>query len=162
MYISHFIQVMNFAVIRGEFPANVRKHYGFKVSQSNVPPLNTEAEVFDVGERLIKGEKQRTMSGGSPILSPKISLVNMHYDNLREAHANHQKLKENSSKANLKVASLRTKADDIILEIWNEVEAHFDKLEPAEKREESQKYGLVYVYRKSEKESIKQFMQMSA
>ncbi len=162
MYVSHFIQVMNLAVIRGEFPVNVRKFYGFKTSQGNVPPLNTEAELLDVGKRLIKGEKERTMSGGSPILSPKISLVNMHYDKFQEFCNQHQKLKENSSKANLKVASLRTKADEIILDIWNEVEAYFEELNLAEKREQCMQYGLVYVYRKSEKESIKRFIQMSA
>jgi hypothetical protein len=162
MYVSHFIQVMNLAVLRGEFPESVRKFYGFKTSQSNVPSLNTEAELLDVGNRLIKGEKERTMSGGSPILSPKISMVNMHYDKFVEASNHHQKLKDSSAKANLKVASLRTKADEIILDIWNEVEAHFEKLKSAEKREQCMQYGLVYVYRKSEKESIKRFMQMSA
>ncbi len=162
MYVSHFIQVMNLAVLRGEFPVQVRKFYGFKISQSNVPSISSEAELLDVGKRLIKGEKERTMSGGSPILSPKISLVNMHYDKFIEAGIQHQKLKENSARANLKVASLRTKADDLILSIWNEVEAYFDKHELAEKREQSKQYGLVYVYRKSEKESIKRFMQMSA
>lgn len=162
MYVSHFIQVMNLAIQRGEFPVNVRKFYGFNVSQSNVPSLNTEAELLDVGNRLIKGEKERTMSGGSPILSPKISLVSMHYDKFFEASNQHQRLKENSAKANLKVASLRTKADEIILDIWNEVENHFDDLEPDKKREQCMQYGLVYVYRKSEKESIKRFMQLSA
>ena len=162
MYISHFIQVMNLAVLRGEFPVKVRKFYGFKISQSNVPSLNTEAELMDVGDRLIKGEKERTMSGGSPILSPKISLVNMHYDKFIEASSQHQKLKDNSARANLKVASLRAKADDLILGIWNEVEAYFEEFEQVKKRENCKQYGVVYVYRKSEKESIKQFMQMSA
>lgn len=162
MYVSHFIQVMNFAVLRGEFPVNVRKYYGFKISQGNVPSLSTEAELLDVGSQIIKGEKERTLHGGTPILSPKISLVSMHYDKLVEAVALHQKLKENSAKANLKVASLRTKADEIILNIWNEVESCFEEFEQAKKREECKRYGLVYVYRKSEKDNIKQFTQMSA
>lgn len=162
MYVSHFIQVMNFAVLRGEFPVKVRKYYGFKTTQSNVPSLNTEAELLDVGDRIIKGEKERTMHGGTTILSPKISLVNMHYDKLVDATKHHQKLKENSAKANLKVASLRTKADEIILRIWNEVEAYFDELDSKERREECKEYGLVYVFRRSEKETIKRFVQMSA
>jgi len=162
MYISHFIQVMNFAVVRGEFPAKVRKYYDFNVSDSKVPPLSTENELVVIGEAIIKGEKQRTMAGGSPILSPKISLVNMHYDKFLDTYKHQQRLKENSAKANLNVASLRMKADQLILDIWNEVEAHFEEMEAAEKREQSAQYGLVYVYRKSEKESIKRFMQLSA
>ena len=162
MYISHFIQVMNFAVVRGEFPEKVRKYYGFSTSDSKVPPLNNESELIEVGEAIIKGEKARTMAGGSPILSPKISLVNMHYDKFMDTYNHQQRLKENSAKANLNVASLRMKADQIILDIWNEVEAKFEELEAGEKREQSSQYGLVYVYRKSEKESIKRFMQLSA
>ena len=111
---------------------------------------------------MTRGPRLDLRKSTPPILSPKISLVNMHYDKFVEASNQHQKLKDNSSKANLKVASLRTKADDLILDIWNEVEAHFEKLESAEKREQCMQYGLVYVYRKSEKESIKRFMQMSA
>ena len=46
--------------------------------------------------------------------------------------------------------ALRNKADEIILSIWNEVEASFKDLQDDLKREKSTDYGLVYVYRKNE------------
>ncbi|MDF1546957.1 MAG: hypothetical protein P1P88_03995 [Bacteroidales bacterium] len=161
MYISHFIQVLNFAIVRGEFPANVRKFYGFSTEEKKVPSLNTEDELIEIGKKLIKGEKERTMNGGTPILSPKISLVNIHFDKFVEAHEYQTRLKDNSGRANMTVASLRMKADQLILDIWNEVEKYFDEMEPAEKRKQATAYGLVYVYRKSERDSTKNFLHHS-
>jgi hypothetical protein len=162
MYVSHFIQVLNFAILRGELKENARKFYGLAVDDSKVPPLNTDNELLEIGKNIIKGEKERTIRGGSPILSPKITLVNLHYDKFAEALEHQQKLKETSSKATSYVASLRKKADLVILELWNEIESYFDKREANEKRKLASEYGVVYVFRKSEKEHIKRFMQMSA
>jgi hypothetical protein len=162
MYVSHFIQVLNFTILRGELPAKVRNYYGFDLDSGKVPSLNTEEELLEVGANLINGEKTRTMYGGPPILNPKITLVTMHYEKFSELFQNQQKLKENSVRANLAVASLRQKADQLILELWNEVESHFNDLEPNEKRKKCEEYGLVYVFRKNEKDTIRGFLQLSA
>ena len=162
MYISHFIQVLNFTILRGELPAKVRNYYGFDLDSNKVPSLNNEEELITTGEKLIKGEHTRTMNGGTPILNPKITLVSMHYEKFMEMYNNQKKLKENSSKANIKVATMRINADELILELWNEIENHFTELNPAEKRKKCEEYGLVYVFRKTEKQTISRFMQMSA
>jgi hypothetical protein len=162
MYISHFIQVLNFTILRGELPAKVRNFYGFEMESNKVPSLNSEEELIETGHKLIKGEHNRTMNGGTPILNPKISLVSMHFEKFLEMHDSQKKLKENSTKANFNVASLRTKADELILELWNQVENHFEDQNQVEKRKKCEEYGLVYVFRKSEKQSINSFMQLSA
>ena len=162
MYVSHFIQVLNFAIIRGELPVKVRNHYGFELESNRVPSLNAEEELIEVGANLIKGEHSRTLAGGTPILNPKISLVSMHYEKFLEMHNNQKKLKENSARANNNVANLRMKADQHILDLWNEIEQYFNDMEPNEKRKKCEEYGLVYVFRKTEKEGVKSFMQLSA
>ena len=45
---------------------------------------------------------------------------------------------------------MRKEADEIILRIWNEVEEHFSSLPDDVRKQECEKYGLVYVLRKSE------------
>jgi hypothetical protein len=52
-----------------------------------------------------------------------------------------------------KVAEERKTADKLILNIWNEVEACFADLEPEKKRKKAAEYGVVYIYRPSEKEN---------
>ena len=162
MYVSHFIQVLNFSIIRGELPVKVRNHYGFELESNKLPALNSEEELIEVGANLIKGEHTRTLSGGTPILNPKISLVSMHYEKFLDLHNYQKRLKENSARANTNVANLRLKADELILDLWNETERFFNHLNPTEKRKKCEEYGLVYVFRKTEKEGIKNFMQLSA
>jgi hypothetical protein len=48
------------------------------------------------------------------------------------------------------LADMRPVADDIILQIWNEVEESFKDLPDELRREKAMEYGLVYVFRKNE------------
>ena len=162
MYLSHFVQVLNFSILRGEFPASIRTLYGLKVNDKKVPSINTEEEIIATGKKIINGEETRTRRGGTPLLNPKISMVKIHYENFLEACHNQRILKDNSARAQLKVASLRADADKIIVSVWNEVENHFNNYLPDEKRRWASDYGLVYVYRKSEILKAGNSMQMSA
>lgn len=50
------------------------------------------------------------------------------------------------------LASMRAKADELILDIWNQVEKKFEDIIPNEKRLDlCREYGLVYYYRTGEK-----------
>ena len=50
------------------------------------------------------------------------------------------------------LASMRGRADELILDIWNQVENKFQEVIPNEDRlEKCRDYGLVYYYRSSEK-----------
>ena len=51
-----------------------------------------------------------------------------------------------------KTCDMRKEADELILAIWNEVESKFNTLSEERKREECEKYGLVYFFRKGELE----------
>ena len=47
-------------------------------------------------------------------------------------------------------------ADALILEIWNEVERYFESVkDEEEKRYMCEEYGLIYVFRRGEKEKIR-------
>lgn len=152
-YISHFIQVMNFAIMRGELPEKARTFYGIEEKDRKVPPLNTEAEVLMWGENIIKGEPQRIAKGGNPVTNPTIAVVRVHFDHFMDAVRLQNTLKEHYNRASDKVGAMRTDADQIILNIWNEVEAFFGNLPDDEKRIKAEEYGLVYFFRKNEKEN---------
>jgi hypothetical protein len=47
---------------------------------------------------------------------------------------------------------MRDRADELILDIWNQVETKFQEVNPNEARlEKCRDYGLVYYYRSNEK-----------
>ena len=49
---------------------------------------------------------------------------------------------------------MRDRADELILDIWNQVEAKFQDVSPNEKRlEKCRDYGLIYYYRTGEKQN---------
>lgn len=150
LYLSHFLQVVNFAILRGEMKPNVIEYYGLKVNSKAAPPMNLEAHILMWGERIIDGEQKRVAKGGSPIYSPSIALVKVHYEEFIEAYR-HQKMLQNiTNRASMRVAELREQADQMIQEMWNEVEEKFSNLSDDEKREKAAEYGIVYVFRTSE------------
>jgi len=150
LYISHFIQVVNMAILRGELQASVRTGYGLGIADSRLPSLNTESDVIEWGKNLIDGETARKMSGNSPITNPTIAVVKVHYDNFMEAFKFQKMLQKNHTRALTNLAELRNEADELVLSVWNEVEDTYKELPEDLKREKAQEYGLVYVYRKNE------------
>ncbi len=150
LYISHFIQVVNMAIVRGELQPSVRGFYGLDEDFTRLPIINTETDIIDWGKKIIDGETNRKMQGLTAITNPTIALVRVHYDNFVEANKFQKMLQKNHSRALSNLAELRADADDIILNVWNEVEEHYKELPEDIKREKAQNYGLVYVYRKNE------------
>ncbi|MDY0200561.1 MAG: hypothetical protein WC951_03630 [Bacteroidales bacterium] len=150
LYLSHFIQVLNLTISRGELPEEVREAYGMDADECKLPNLSTDKDLLDWGKQIIKGETDRISKGQQPITNPTIAVVKVRYENFVEAF-NHQRiLQQNVQRCQAELETLRKRADDIILEIWNEVEETYNKLPDHEKRERAQEYGLVYVYRKNE------------
>jgi len=150
MYLTHFIRVMNMAIMRGELPVETRAYYGLATNESVVPSLNTENELLSWGRRIIEGEEYRIKKGGSPITNPTIAVVKVRFEKFIESYNIHKSLIKKTLDSAEKTNALRKEADDIILQIWNEVEEKHSSLPEDVRKKESENYGLVYFYRKSE------------
>ncbi|OFX83587.1 MAG: hypothetical protein A2W99_15245 [Bacteroidetes bacterium GWF2_33_16] len=150
LYISHFIQVVNMAIVRGELQPSVRGFYGLDEDFTRLPILNTESDVIDWGKKIIDGEMNRKMQGLTPITNPTIAVVRVHYDHFVEAYKFQKMLQKNHGRALTNLSELRADADDIILNVWNDVEDFYRDQPEDIKREKAQDYGLVYVFRKNE------------
>lgn len=150
MYISHFIQVVNMAIMRGDLPETERAIFGMRDDMTKLPVLNSEADIIKWGEKLIHGENLRKGKGLSPITNPTIAVVRVRYEQFLDAYKFQKTLQKNYSRAQDYLASMRKEADSIILNVWNEVENHFEGLTDKERRTKAEVYGLSYVFRKSE------------
>ena len=156
LYVSHFIQVLNFCIIRGEMKEDVREFYGIKKSSKATPSLLKDSKVIEWGEKLVRGEKERTRMGGNPIYSPSIALVRVNCENFKQAYNYQKTLQNNTHRFSEKVANYRDDADKLILELWNQVEKKFEGLPDEERREKCSQYGIVYIWRKGEREKLEQ------
>ncbi len=151
MYISHFIQVLNLAVIRGEIKAEQKELYGLDPVSHIVPDLSSEEDLLVWGENIIRGEKQRTQTGGFPIYNPAIAKVQVYYNIFKEQQIGHTLRKKNTTRVMGDVETMRKQADTLILDIWNQVEAYYKDLLPYDKLCHCKRYGIVYYYRSGEK-----------
>jgi hypothetical protein len=154
LYISHFLQVINLCIIRGELKPEVRKFYGLDIKDRSVPETGTEQQLISLGERLISGEENRINTGATRIYNPSLAMVRVKYEKFIEYYNLHKDLLNTSRKLMDKVNDYRMKADKLIVDIWNEVEAAYDDLSLDEKREKCTHYGVVYVFRPNEKEAV--------
>ncbi len=154
LYVSHFLQVFNMAIQRNEIKKEEREFFGLDTQSLSLPKIQTEKELLEWGSRVIEGEEKRKAMGLTPITNPRITVVKIYFDKFVESYRYYKKLQE-VTHANLQnVAQLRPKVDSLIQSIWNAVEKSFDSLPPDKKREKSSQYGVVYFFRKEEKESI--------
>jgi hypothetical protein len=157
LYISHFIQVLNMSIIRGEMSPTVRTMYGLSENDRKVPLLNTEADVIKWGEALIIGEKDRMNHGFSPMTNPTLAVVKVRYEAFLDAYNFQKTLQKTQFRTLSELHKQREEADTIIQAVWNEVEEAFKDLPEDIRREKAKEYGLVYIYRKNELRQINLF-----
>ena len=150
IYLTHFIRVMNMAIFRGDLPAETRAYYGLATNESTVPPMKNENELITWGRRIIEGEEYRLRKGGSPVTNPTIAVVKVRFETFLEANSNHKILAKKTQDYAERTVEFRKEADEIILQIWNEVEAAHSSLPEDVRKKECEDYGLVYFYRKNE------------
>lgn len=150
LYVSHFIQVVNMAVMRGDIQESIKAYYGIDSEDNRVPSLQTEAELIKWGKSIIEGEQARVMKGQSPITNPTIAVVKVRYEKFMELHRFQKMLKQNVQRTQERLNKLRKEADKIILNVWNEIEEFYNKETDKIKRAKSSVYGVVYVFRKNE------------
>lgn len=151
MYVSHFAQVLCFAVQRGELKKEILPAYGINPDTYALPDLSNEAAIIKCGGKLIKAEEDRTRSGGIPIYNPTIAKVKVHWNIFQEHFVEHDQIRNNAANALEEVTQMRPQADDLILDIWNQVEKFYQDLPQDEKIAKCKKFGLIYYFRSSEK-----------
>lgn len=151
LYLSHFMQVLNFSVIRKEIPKKALDILGLPSDDFKLPNLSSEKALLEWGEKVIQGEKKRMTQGQKAIQNPSIAMVGVYYDAFVKAHFKQKKLQESTARTQVNLANFRPQTDQLILKLWNEIEFHFGHIPDEHRREYCQQYGLKYVYRPHER-----------
>ncbi|MDH8701055.1 hypothetical protein M2138_000393 [Dysgonomonadaceae bacterium PH5-43] len=145
LYISHFIQVLNMAIIRNEIKVETLACYGLEDSNEfSLPDLSSEDAVLEWGERLIKGENERTSRGGVPIYNPAISKVKVHYDLFRDLLHSLKIYRQNTIRNQENLTEVRDKIDRIIWDTWTKLEFKYWGLAPEQRNRKFRDYGIKF------------------
>lgn len=152
LYVSHFIQVFNFCIIRNEIKKEMKHLYGLDPDNYTVPDLTSNDALLYWGENVIKGEQARTTQGGAPIYNPTIGRLNVAFSQFKDAYFS-QKTYQNTTARQLEsLSKQRQDMDSTLTVLWNQIEAAFANFPAKERLERCKEYGVVYYLRKEEKE----------
>ncbi len=154
MYISHFLQIANMAIQRGELSKEIRAYYGIAKNDVKVPDLSSDKKILEQGEKLIKGENQRTLKGGNRIYNPSIALVSINFEKFKESCAELKNQQHTQNRASEELIKYRQVADEHIVKLWNILEEYFQSDDETESRAICSSWGIHYVYRKTELEKL--------
>ena len=149
-YVSHFIQVLNLAIVRGDLKKEARDFFGLDKDANKLPVIKTEKMLIQWGKIVLEGEPERIANGGNPMTNPTIGVVKVHFEKFLEAYYFQKNLQDNYARASKKVAEFRPKVDAIIVQLWNEIEASFEPNTEVIRRNLCREYGLVYFFRRNE------------
>lgn len=152
LYVSHFIQVLNLCIARGEIKKDVRSFYNLEVDSQAVPDLATNEALLTWGEDIIKGENLRIQNGGAPIYNPTIARVNVAYSQFKDGYFTQRTFQSTTARHLETLSQQREDIDKALCSLWNQIEAFFADLEPEEKLERCKDFGIIYYLRRSEKE----------
>lgn len=151
LYISHFIQVLNFCVVRNEIKKELKQLYNLDSDNFTVPDLTSHDSLLYWGDSIVKGEQARLAQGGAPIYNPTIARVNVAFSQFKDAYFA-QKTHQNTTTRQLDVLSeQREDIDYVLATLWNQIETAFANLPNKERIERCKEYGVVYYLRKEER-----------
>lgn len=157
LYEQDFIEALNKAIRRGEFPASVRSFYLLDVNSSTLPRIVTESEVTTWGQNINDGETARIAAGGAPITFPSLAQVNAATANFNTLNQQQENAKELYDTAQEQLEAQNAEADKLILKMWNETETAFDEGDKASMRRRARQFGVVYIPNQGETPSPDDF-----
>ncbi len=152
MFINHFMRVLCMSIERGEIKYSaIAEYYGVDDIDETMRQLHNVDYAYVQTPEIVRGEKQRVAAGGRPIYNPTIGMVATHYDIFKDVYEQQKILNAKSERALAELKALREEVDGLLVDVWNQVEAHFADVPPEQRFDECRRYGLIYYYRKGEK-----------
>lgn len=154
LYVSHFIQVLNLCIIRGEIKKGVKAYYELDPDSNAVPDMTTNESLLTWGDNIIKGESLRLQNGGVPIYNPTIARVNVAFSQFKDGHFAQKTFQTTTARYLDALSEQREDIDKALCSLWNQIEDTFSDLPPEEKIEKCKQFGIIYYLRRGEKEAL--------
>jgi len=142
---SHYIQVLNFMIRDGVFPAEYRAFFNIPVTSATVPDQASEKAVEMLSQYIIDGEPLMITAGGKAVPYPLSKDISDGLALLKAKQQAQANALVDTKTAMSDLKTLGVEASAVTKKVWDEVETHFNE-EPIESmRNDSRIWGLVYV-----------------
>lgn len=154
MLCSHFHQVLDLAIARGDFAVGARSYYGRDVNAKSLPKLASYDDVQAVAQNIVKGEAARQTAEGASYLAmalPSAANVAAALSAFTAARQASQQAEVTTDQQREDVSNLYAQAYELGVDIYAEVEHFYRKDASASSfRAKCRRWGLVYLYDKNE------------
>ena len=144
MLISHYIQVLFFAIERGVYPNHVKAYYGMDGNQTELPALGMESDIITWGDNIKNGEATLIANSHPPMVNPSAAEVEADLVEFKTARGTQSAKVEAFDTESEDVAALLPEARELVIDIWDEVEFTYRKEDFPSKRANCRLYGVVY------------------
>ncbi len=151
LHVSHFHQVYDLGVERGDFTAGARAYYGRDVNATTIPDLTTQDAVITAAEAIVKGEADRqTAEAGAfkPMALPSAAGVAAVLTDAKQKRAAAETAKLGTDTEQGELASLYPEAQRLAVSLINHIEFHLNErpdLDAPGRRRIARAWGVVYV-----------------
>jgi hypothetical protein len=153
MHVSHFFQVFHFGVTRGVYSLSGRAIYQLSVNEESIPNLAAEADLLQWTGRIVEGDPRRvTNLGESAMANPSAAEVAAILTDYNQQLALQSTAKDALEGEQTDVNDLRPAADQLIRDIWDEVEFALRQLDAPTLRRRAREWGVFYALRPGEPE----------
>ncbi len=150
MHVSHFHQVLDLGIVRGQFAAGARSYYGRDVNATSIPDLTTYAAVDEAAENIVKGEAARQTAEGAgylPMALPSAAQVGTLLTQFKNLSYQSEQAQVNTDQQREELNALYPAAQALAVDICDTVEFFYRKdPDDASRRVKCQRWGVVYIY----------------
>ena len=145
LYVSHFIQVLNFAIDRGEIRKECRSYYGLGIHTGVLPLFSRESAIIIWTDKVIRGEEQRTRNGSIHLSHPDIKTIKNKLQQCRTIVSELSVQEKQMITVQEEIKKARLEIDRMIRKVWDEIDTLYEDEPPASRRKKAAQHGVVYV-----------------
>jgi hypothetical protein len=151
LHVSHFHQVLDFAIDRGVIPAASRAFYDRDLTATTLPPLGTGAEVMAASASITTGETARATAEGTshvPMALPSAAQVTALRQETAAARAASETAKLYTDTQQGELATLYPEAQALAVSLINTIEYQLGErldLDAPGRRRIARAWGVVYI-----------------
>ncbi len=154
IYVSHFHQVLDLGITRGDFASGARSYYGRDVTATALPDLSTYDAVATAAGKIGTGEAARQLAEGAafrPMALPSAAEVAAHLTAFTAARNLAQQAQVKTDREREDVSALYPAAQALAVDLCDTIEFYYRKdPDDASRRAKCKRWGVVYFYEPNE------------
>lgn len=165
MFVSHFHQVLDLGIVRGDFAPGARSYYGRDVGATSIPDLSSYDAVAEAAEKIVTGEAARaaaettTWDGGMtwdqsqwdgtyrPMALPSAAEVGELLTAFNTQRGQSQTAQSKTDREREEAMALYPEAQALAVDICDTVEFFYRKdPDASSRRAKCERWGVAYLY----------------